>query len=253
MAQLLPVSKERHGGKYWKRYDSYAFARGQLLAPMVAAEIPKAALTMPLAFVRHGDRYLLIGMLSLSSRQNLFVLPDGKWGGGYVPSAFRSYPFRLAKAEGQKQLILCVDEDSGLIVDDKNSGEPFFDDSGKTSKPLQGVVNFLEAMEKSRKMTDVAVSLLAGAGVLAPWSIETGGKKLEGLYRTDEAALQKIDDGVFLKLRKAGALALAYSQLLSMGNLAVLERLAAIQEKIVRKEAPKPQISTDGEYIRFDQ
>jgi hypothetical protein len=74
--------------------------------------------------------------------------------------------------------------------------------------------------------TRVAVSALAGAGLITEWSLKAkvGGeeKNITGLYRVDEEKLNTIDDETFLDLRKSRSLPIAYAQLLSMGNIAVL-------------------------------
>jgi hypothetical protein len=68
-----------------------------------------------MAFIKQQDNFVLVGLLSLTPGQNVFVAQDGRWLGAYVASVFRGYPFRLARAEGRDDLILCIDEDSGLI------------------------------------------------------------------------------------------------------------------------------------------
>ena len=128
-------------------------------------------------------------------------------------------------------MIFCVDEDSGLISEDKRAGEPFFDDGGNLSERLQEVTKFLDLMEKSRKVAEIAVSGLDEAGMIEPWPMKTGEKQAKGLYRIDQAKLQQVEDGIFLNLRKTGALLVAYGQLLSMGNIGLLQRLAALREK----------------------
>ena len=45
--------------------------------------------------------------------------------------------------------------------------------------------------------------------------------------------MNKLDDADFLTLRKAGGLLVAYAQLLSMNQLAVLERLGEIQGQML--------------------
>jgi hypothetical protein len=47
-----------------------------------------------MAFVKQQDSFFLIALLSLTPKTNLFVAPDGRWLGGYVPSYFRGYPFQ---------------------------------------------------------------------------------------------------------------------------------------------------------------
>ena len=86
---------------------------------------------------------------------------------------------------------------------------------------------------------------------LAPWPVTfktpNGTEvKLEGLWRADEAALNALDDATFLKLRKVGALPIAYAQILSMSRLAVLSRLAELREKLGAVSAgKKPEVNLD--------
>ena len=125
--QLAPVSKDRHANKYWNKYKTFEFAAQEHLAPLVVAELPRAVKHFTMAFVQAGESYQLMAVLSpLTPGQNMYVHPDGRWIGEYVPSCFRGYPFRLAKPPGQDNLVLCVDEGSGLVSD--TEGEPFFDD-----------------------------------------------------------------------------------------------------------------------------
>jgi hypothetical protein len=42
MPTLHAVSRSTHADKRWKRYDSYAFAAKDALAPLVAQELPRA-------------------------------------------------------------------------------------------------------------------------------------------------------------------------------------------------------------------
>lgn len=253
MARLVGVSKDRHGDKSWGRPGSFSFASRDNLVPIVAAELSRAVSSMPLAFVRLREQYLLVGVLSLAPGRNLFVAPDGRWLGAYVPSAFRGVPFRLVKSEKQADLILCVDEDAGLVYDGKELGERFFDEDGNISRPLKEVMDFLHNVEKNKMATEGAVSALNQAGAIIPWRLKIGGKNIEGLYRVDEAKLLETEDSIFLQLRKAGALPIAYGQLLSMGNLFILEKLAAVRKKHDENRAPKPMAFNDGDFIRFDE
>jgi hypothetical protein len=254
MPDIVAVTKARHGDKSWQGFSSFSFASSYRFAPLFAAELPRAVLSLPMAFIKRENRFVLCGILSMGATGNCFVAPDGKWLGGYIPSVFRSFPFRLAKVEGQTNLVLCVDEDSGLIVDDKGVGQPFFDDAGNISKPLQEVIDFLNAIEKNRKITEDAVSALSRAGVIAPWHLEIDEKSIGGLYRIDETRLQKVEDAMFNQLRKTRALPLAYGQLFSMGNMAVLKKLDAMRANMAStEEQPTAMISDDGEFIRFDE
>ncbi len=129
----------------------------------------------------------------------------------------RSYPFAVLPQQGTEQTILCVDTDSGLVVDGEATGKDFVDPDGNLSPALQKVLDFLNELQRNRRATDVAVAALAGAGVIQLWPIklktEQGAQPAPaGLYRVDEVALNALTDEAFLKLHKAsGGLPIAFA------------------------------------------
>jgi hypothetical protein len=149
-------------------------------------------------FIEQAGRYVLMAMMSPMPGHNLFVGPDGEWLGGYAPSSLRSHPFRLVRREGSEQMSLYIDEDSGVISDADEAGEPFFAADGKPSPSISTIVEFLRQIEANRVATDLATASLAAAGVIEPWplEVEVGGKKAptKGLHRINEAALNQLDD-----------------------------------------------------------
>ena len=253
MSKLEAVTPERHQNKYWKRCDSFSFVGKNNLVPLVAAELINVIQDMPMAFIKNEEKFILMGVLSLIPGKNMFVNKQGKWIGSYIPSCFRGYPFSLARAEGRDDLILCVDEDSGQLSD--TTGEPFFDKSAQLSKPIKDILSFLSQIEQNKTITDLAVSALADAGLVTEWNlkINTGEeeKPITGLYRIDETKLNTIDDEVFLKLRKAQSLPIAYAQILSMLNINVFEKLAKLRET-VNKPVNKPGIPGLGNLLTND-
>jgi hypothetical protein len=255
MPQPTPITKQSHADKSWTRYTSYEFASKNSLAPLVGAELTRAATAFPMAFVKEQNSFSLVAVLSLTPGTNLFVAPTGQWLGAYVPSVFRGYPFRLAKAEGKDDLILCVEEDSGLVNNDKTAGEPFFDDTGEVSQPVKDVLNFLNQVERNRAATNLAVSALADAGVITEWplKVQMDGreKPVTGLHMVDETKLNSLEDEPFLKLRKAGSLPIAYAQMLSMGNVQVFETLGKAHEKMAVKSPDLKAVFGDDDIISF--
>lgn len=233
---MQPVCPEHYAGKCWQRYTSYNFAAPDHVVPLVAAEIATAALAMPLAFMKHGETFVLVAVLSPISGENLYVGRDGKWCGGYVPSHYRSYPFGMLRVKGREHPVLCVDETSGLITEQQSGAEPFFDSEGELSKSVQDVVNFLRQVEENRILTKRAVNALVEVGLMIPWpakvTIDKQEQKIAGLYRIDAEKLDKLEDEIFLDLRRKGALAVAWGQLFSQGVLPLLERLAALRKKV---------------------
>ena len=170
MAQLVPVSRERHAGRYWRRFSDLFFVAKASMAPLVARELPIAALNFPSAFAKEKDRYTLVGLFSLFPGQNLYVSPEGKWLSDYLPAYFRSHPFYLLNRKDSSEMALCVDEDSGLVVEDK--GEPFFGPTGELSKPVKDTFEMLKQAEQNRQGTQLAVAALDEAGLIIPWDIK---------------------------------------------------------------------------------
>jgi hypothetical protein len=262
MARFGVVSRESHGNKHWCRPRNYGFVGAQALAPIVAAELGAAALSMPLAFLEEGGRFTIVAVLSVVSGQNMFVAPDGRWLGSYVPAGFRVYPFRMLRQQGTDKLVLCADEESGLIVDAGPVGEKFFDDAGGISPALKPIFDLLIEVERSHWATNLAVAALAEAGVIRPWDIkvksEQGQQAIRGLHRIDEGALRGLPNDVFLKLRDASALPVAYTQLLSGGQLRIFGHLAGLRQQLAPPPMPTMPESLDnlferpGDTLRFD-
>src|SRR5512143_1215755 len=117
MVNIVAISHERHGGKSWRSPGSYAFAATQALIPLVGLDFSSAAVAMPIAFVEQAGRYLPVAVASPIQGRNLFIAPSGQWLGLYVPAALRRYPFSLAPVESSNQVNLCIDEDSGWVID----------------------------------------------------------------------------------------------------------------------------------------
>lgn len=256
MTQLVAVTPETFRNKYWQRFETYEFAAKDTVAPLVAAEIAHAVRTMPMAFFKQQDRFVLVGVLSLTPGQNMYVSPQGKWLGTYVPSCFRGHPFRLAKAEDREDLILCIDQDAGLISD--QPGEPFFDDQDQVAEPVKAVLDFLSRVHQGWAPTNRAVDALADAGLICEWPLKVktreGEQPVTGLYMIDETKLNQMEDDAFLVVRSAGALPIAYAQLLSMGNIQVLGRLADVQAR--RQKVPDKNniagVFGDDDILTFD-
>lgn len=256
MPNIVPISRERHAGKCWKRFDSYAFAAHTALVPLVAAELPKAAMSMPIAFVQQDAHYIPVAVLGIEPNANIFVAPDGRWLGAYVPSALRSHPFLLVKGEGDNR-ILCMDEDSGLLTG-VGQGEPFFADSGEPAEGLKQVLDFLQQVERNREQTERVCEVLARLELIQPWPIRLkagdGERRIQGLSMIDEARLNQLSDEAFLELRRAGALPMIYCQLLAMQHITLLGRLFDLRAKGERSAA-KPAASfalEDQDVLKFD-
>lgn len=227
MSKLQPVTRQQHGILRWKRFASYAFAAQDAAVQVVASEVVRAMMAMPLAFMKESSGFMLMAVQGLATGSNLFVAPDGRWLGGYIPSAYRGYPFRLANTpEGQQ--VLCFIEGSGLLSE--TEGELFFGEDDQPSQAVKDVLGFLTQVAQARQVTVGICALLDKHQLIQPWPIKArtddGEREIEGFYRIDEAALNQLSAEALKELQQGGALPLAYCQLLSMQHLQKLGQLA---------------------------
>ncbi|MFT6591866.1 MAG: hypothetical protein ACI9I0_001989 [Rhodoferax sp.] len=233
MPNYQAITRENHTDKRWQRYTTYDHALTDSIVPLTTTELPKAVMTLPVGFIEQDGAFVLAAVLGLQPGKNLFVGPQGRWVGNYIPAAFRSYPFRLAStSEGQQ--VLCIDEDSGLVSEDP-TGERFFNEGGEPAQATLDILNFLNQLEQNRVATAAACAVLHQHQLIRPWPVtlktETGEQAVTGLFQVDEAALNQLPADALLAVRQAGGLLLAYCQLLSMQHLPLLGELAAAHAK----------------------
>lgn len=242
------ITRDRHGAKKWNRVQGFGFAAKTNVVPIAAAELSSAARAFPLGFLKQADQYLLVAVLGLLPEQNLFVAPDGRWLGQYVPAALRGYPFRLGRTADENNFSLLVDESSGLVLDSAvgEGGVPFFDLDGNPAEGTKQVLEFLVKTKQSGDAAARAVAALVEADLIEPWPLKVrdGGaeKSVGGIGRIAEARLNTVAPEQLAGLRDAGALSIAYAQLLSMGNIAVLGTLGQAHSKAREAKAKRMEI-----------
>ena len=226
MADYTPVTQEAFAGKSWQRNEDFSFTKQQALVPLIANEAGIAACSVPMAFAEISGKMTLVMICSLQPSQNLMVAPNGKWALDFMPAVLRCHPFRLASS-GEKY-ALAVDASSDLISGE-GDGTPFFQEDGALSADTKAVLQLLLSAHQSQAMTQRAATALAEANVLEPWNIvireKQGKRQVSGLSKVNEKKLSALTDEQFLRLRKSGALGIAYAQAISMNQLDLLKRL----------------------------
>lgn len=164
-----------------------------------------------------------------------------------MPAHFRGHPFVLARTQGGQQ-VLCVDVGSGLIGAE---GEAFFNADGSPSEALGGVVNFLTQLANNRTVSERICAVLAEHQLIQPWAIrlqvQGGEQALRGLFRIDETRLNALSPEALKALQLAGALPLAYLQLLSMQHLAWLGQLSKAHAQQAQAAVAALPTTTTGE------
>lgn len=209
------------------------------------SEIAQASLHLTLGFIRLEGQLHLIALTGLESGRNLLVAPDGRWLGGYLPNQLRSYPFMLAKATKDDLVFCIVDSDEYLV--EGPSKNPFFAADEKLHPTLQQVLDLLVVSEREKTACNALALELEAAGLITDWEVvvptSTGSRRISGLYKIDEAALEALDDEAFLKLRKNRLLVLIYCQLLSMQNLSgLIKRAEAAASAVAHMQAASMEL-----------
>ena len=237
---ITPISSSTFANKRFKRFDSYAFAARDVTVPLVVRELVRASVALPIGFCKIQDAVLPIAIQGFGDHKNLFVSPDGRWLGRYIPSAYRGYPFSLG-SDSQGRAFLCFDDSSGLLAE--GEGEPFFTEDGKPSAAITDVLNFLTQVAANRQETAKVCALLVEYGLLEPWPIkvstQAGGTAytLEGLLRINESKFGQLGAKEVYTLHQAGALPVIYCQLLSMQHLPALAKLAEAHQLAEQDQA----------------
>lgn len=243
-AGQVAISTERHGGRFWRRFASYGFARDRHCVPIVLAELEPAASAFPLVFRNTGTGSIAPhALLHLTmGAPSPFVTQEGTWRGTYVPSALRAHPFSAAPAGEGSEMALLVDEGSGLITDNPED-EPFFDDSGAPSAALDQVITFFRTRAQSELATQTACAVLERAGLLHPLDPLPGMEDADaaGYLAVDPAALDAIDPATLPDLWTTGALRLAHAHRVSLCHAGWMARaLRAGADLAPRKTQPTP-------------
>lgn len=252
MPNYQAITQSDFSALCWKRNDNFLYASTDAIAPLVLQELPKACVSLPIAFIMQGEAFVPVAVQALLAGQNLYVTPDGRWLGPYVPAHYRGYPFALAQTDEQ-QLVLCIDTDSKLVGEEHP--EPFFDEQGEPTQAIKNILNFLEQVHAERDKTKFICAVLQQLELIKPWNITLQGnegeeKPIQGLYCIDEAKFNALDAEALYRLKQSGALPVVFTQLLSMQHLSSLATLADAHTKFKNSQPASGEL--DLEFLNND-
>jgi hypothetical protein len=242
MPNIRAITKEQHGHRHWLRPSNFKFASGLAVVNISGTELRKACANLPLAFMKNGEVWSLAAVVGVPPATNLCVLPDGRWIESYVPASLRAYPFSIHKANDQ--LALCIDEEGSLAPEGDDKGEAFFDAEGKPAPVVKQVMEFLTQWHGGRIALERAAVELDKHKLIVPWTFnvkyEDRERTVSGLNFIDEKALNALPGEAFKQLADAGALAVAYAQMISMQHLGKLADWAGQQGKFAQDNKAAP-------------
>ena len=222
MATFVPLSTTDHGDLNLRPLEHLNDFRNKYLIPVYGIEIGAIASRYPIVIsLEDGDHcYSLSILCSLGENlPNLWITPNGKWRGSYIPACIRQGPFRMSLSEGD-QRVVCIDTDSELLG---TEGSPLVE-GGEPTDLLKEIIDFLDQLFDSDKVTQTILDLLNDLELIVPLEIQLKGDEgdtssLPGVFRVDEEKLNQCDDETWLKLKNAGAIPLIYGQIVSLGNI----------------------------------
>ncbi|MCO4785273.1 MAG: SapC family protein [Marinomonas atlantica] len=248
MSNWHALSKEKHANAGWVSPTGYPQAKTDAIAPLLMAEMGHAMAYYPFAFAPiEGGVYRLNVLMSFESETNLFVNFQSKWMVPYVPAVYRSYPFNMMQnTEGGH--VLAVDVDSEFFHESAESEDQVvLSDDGQPSDSLKPLIEFMQQRLLQQQQTDQLVAQLVEKNLVEEWPIELkygpddeDVRKLAGLYRINEKALQELPETELSELAKSGALAIAYAQLFSLARLKDLQtRYVQFKQQTQQQAAPE--------------
>ncbi|WP_250460134.1 SapC family protein [Microbulbifer litoralis] len=235
--RLVPLDRNRHRS-YRIARGSYGHAAQQQTCPVLLGEFAEVSAECPILFVRseEGGALCCVAMLGVTPGHNLFW-QNSRWRGRYVPCHLRARPFAMARiGESGKQMAVCVDESSPLLLAGGESGEPLFEPGGGRTEYLDNMAHLLVQLQRQGTLTDTFVRYLQAERLLEEQVIQVrlqGGvnHRLNGVFRVDETALQALPEERFIELRRRGYLSPIYAHLHSLRRVDNLSRLHARQRR----------------------
>ncbi|MCK7582318.1 MAG: SapC family protein [Chromatiales bacterium] len=246
MSTLISLSASAHLHAGWRPPSDFRHSAGLATVPVVHSEISHVIPTMPLALQARaaangrGLSFELVALLSPVPGKNLMLRTDGQWLIGYVPAHLRAYPFAVARRADQPdsdERLVCINADSGCLVDnaqDDPQAQRLFADDGQPAAAFARVIEFLQAQEQARRLTQQAMAALAAHKLIAPWQLlpgEAGSpQQTPDLFRIDPEALAALDATALETLHRSGGLMIAHAQLLSMQRTRNFPHLLKMQQ-----------------------
>ena len=215
------IDKYKHSNWGYNPVVDFLFAKNTNILPIVTSEFEIACKEYPIVFVKNGDSFSPVLLLSLKSNNNSFVDNDGKWLANYIPAYIRRYPFILAEnnSKNKHELILCIDSDySGFSS--KKSKLTLFDTKSEPSDTLKQAITLVNQYQVNSKETETFCNTLNEMGLLKESTVVSDSKKVvEGFYSIEQKAFDILDNKDFSKLRDSGYLSLIFAHFVSLRSV----------------------------------
>lgn len=249
MSRYIPLQRSIHGNAGFTPSTDMSYASKMTTVPLVREELSQVIQHMGIVFQKRPngenaqESFELVALQSLKPSENLFILPNNQWLGGYKPAFYRAHPFSLEVDQEKKSLQMCILEEA-VKHDITPNDIPFFKNETDLSDQMMQRVDFLQQTLNGRKNTLRLILQLHEADLIVPWPItyqekdendEVQSKVLDGLYHIDRKALMTLPAETVARLNASGALEVAYVQLLSESRVAELSTLQNVHKDLKKQ------------------
>lgn len=161
-----------------------------------------------------------IAALGVANGENLFVEGES-WRARYIPALIRAYPFGVARAPGDRLLIMIDEAWDGWS---RTEGHGLFDEKAQASKELEDVKAQLQKIEAEMQRTRLLGDALMEADLLSPMRFDatlSDGQKItvDGFWVVDEKKLSELPDEKVVEFHRKGVLSLINAHQISMRHM----------------------------------
>ena len=230
MANIQVLDKTLHAELCVENRLSFEHVQKANLVPLVIDEFFFAAVNFPIVFVKEPTtgEFRAVGLVGLEQGENLIFNQAGALS-TYIPTSISRYPFSAAINKDAGNLSLCIDMDSKLVG---NQGERLFNSSGEPTELTIRKINDLSKLMGQEVNTHKFIDFLFKKGLIEPVELKINlrddQKKLGGLYRISQKALNELDDETIIFIQRNNYFGLIHAHLLSFGHI---QRLIDIKLK----------------------
>jgi len=245
--EYMPLSAVAHRNLRFKQGTLF-FVQDQAVLPVSIAEAPRAALDLPLGFVRGVTGIGMVAICSLEAGVNNLLSHQGLWLGGYVPAAMASHPFAFVSGQEPGQIVVGVYLASNWLS--REEGELLFDEKGQPGPVLSGKIKTLQLLAPNLGRDAPVLAVLDEFGLLKPWE----GLLDNSLLRVDQDVLNSLGGAEMARLRDSHALAMVYAHFLSMLRIDTVREITGRRKEMLKAQAaarPSPDMILSNEIIRF--
>jgi SapC len=222
MTHIVPLNKEAHRALTVDGRASAAYGDSRHFVQVIVSEFPQLVVRYPILFAKHSGtgRFYCGAMLGFDEGENLF-LEEWRELETYRPLTLQRMPFY---ARGPQ---IAIDLDHPRVG--AAAGQPLFDETGRPSRYLQGIIWAFQDLEPGIETTKVFIARLLELQLIEPIDIEVeldDGTKHQcaGLYTINQDVLAKLPDAVVVELFRRGYLTLIHLMIASLKQLPPMAR-----------------------------